>query len=169
MDCPIRQHHFHSLRGSTLVLADFQTTDICQVYYFDEDIYLCILPLTKISILFTYLRIFPKKAFRIVTYVVIGLNVAYLITFVLITVFQCRPLDAAWLRWDGEYPAQCDNINAQAWAASAINMCLDIITMSLPLRELSKLSLSLRKKLLVMIMFSLGFLCVFSPTIKFAT
>jgi hypothetical protein len=96
--------------------------------------------------------------FRVATWVVIALNVGYLIAFVLISVFQCRPIDAAWRRWDGEYPAQCNNINSQAWAAAAINMFLDIVTMILPLRELSKLSLSLRKKLLVMVMFSLGFL-----------
>ena len=94
------------------------------------------------------------------TYVVIGLNVAYLIAFVLISVFQCHPIDAAWLRWDGEHPAICNNINAQGWASAAINMVLDIVTMALPLRELSKLSMSLRKKLQLMIMFSLGLLYV---------
>lgn len=114
--------------------------------------------MTKISILFFYLRIFPKKSFRIATYVVMALNVGYLISFVLISVFQCRPLDAAWLRWDGEHPAKCNNINAQGWAAAALNMVLDLLTMSLPLRELSKLSMSLRKKAQVMLMFCVGFL-----------
>jgi hypothetical protein len=129
-----------------------------QIYYFDEDIYLSILPLTKVSVLLFYLRIFPQKSFRIVTYVVIALNVGYMLSFVLISIFQCRPINAAWLRWNGEYPAECNNINAQAWASAAINMVLDIVTMALPLRELSKLNLSPRKKVLVMIMFSLGFL-----------
>ncbi|KAL1987280.1 hypothetical protein VTN96DRAFT_4308 [Rasamsonia emersonii] len=132
-------------------------TYVLYIYFFDESIYLSILPLTKISILFFYLRIFPKKSFRIATYVVMALNVGYLISFVLISVFQCRPLDAAWLRWDGEHPAKCNNINAQGWAAAALNMVLDLLTMSLPLRELSKLSMSLRKKAQVMLMFCVGF------------
>jgi hypothetical protein len=92
------------------------------------------------------------------TYVVIGLNAGYLIAFVLISVFQCRPIKGAWLRWDGEGHYSCNNINAQGWSAAAINMILDLTVMALPLRELYRLNLSLRKKLFVMSMFSLGIL-----------
>jgi len=83
---------------------------------------------------------------------------AYLIVWVLISVFQCHPLNAAWLRWDGEYPGpyHCNNINAQAWAGAVVNMILDLVTMCLPLYELSHLNLSMRKKISVMFMFSLG-------------
>lgn len=101
---------------------------------------------------------FPARPFRITTYVVIGLNAGYLIVFVLISVFQCRPIKGAWLHWDGEGHYSCNNINAQGWSAAAINMVLDLIVMALPLRELYRLNLSLRKKLFVMSMFSLGVL-----------
>jgi hypothetical protein len=131
-----------------------------QIYFWDELIYLSILPLTKISILCFYLRIFPERRFRIVTYFVIGLNVCYLIVFVLISVFQCRPLPGAWLHWDGEGDYKCNNINAQGWASAIINMILDIIVMALPLRQLYNLNLSARKKAYVMCMFGLGILYV---------
>lgn len=131
----------------------------------DECLYLSILPLTKISILCFYLRVFPKKSFRIATYVVIALNVGYLISFVLISVFQCNPINGAYLRWDGEHDYQCNNINAQGWAAAIVNMILDITVMSLPLRELYNLNLSLRKKLGLLCMFSLGVL--YGPCINF--
>lgn len=139
-----------------------------QIYFWDELIYLSILPLTKISICCFYLRIFPERQFRNVTYVVIGLNVCYLIVFVLISVFQCSPLPGAWLHWDGEGDYKCNHINAQGWAAAAINMVFDIIVMILPLRQLWNLNLSLRKKAYVMCMFSLGILYVIlhSPTVK---
>lgn len=129
----------------------------------DECLYLSILPMTKISILCFYLRVFPKKEFRIATYVAIGFNVAYLIVFVLISVFQCNPLKGAYLRWDGEHDYQCNNINAQGWAAAIVNMILDIIVMMLPLRELYGLNLSMRKKIGLLCMFSLGILYVNSP------
>lgn len=129
-----------------------------QIFYFEENFYLSILPLTKISILLFYLRIFPQKSFRIAVYIVIALNVGYLIAFVVISVFQCRPIDAAWLRWDQEHPSKCNNINAQGWASAAINICLDILTMILPLPELRKLSMSFQKKAQLMVMFSLGIL-----------
>lgn len=129
-----------------------------QIYFFDECLYLSILPLTKISILFFYLRVFPKRSFRNAVYTVIGLNVCYMIAFVLISVFQCWPLDGAWLHWDKEYHYQCNDINAQGWAAAIFNMVLDLVVMTMPLRELYHLQLSLRKKLFVMCMFSFGIL-----------
>ncbi|KAJ5639572.1 uncharacterized protein N7484_007434 [Penicillium longicatenatum] len=131
-------------------------TRILYIYFWDELIYLSILPLTKISICCFYLRIFPDRQFRTVTYIVIGLNVAYLISFVLISVFQCWPLPYAWLHWDGEGNYKCNHINAQGWSAAAINMILDILVMALPLRQLYHLNLSVRKKVYVMCMFGLG-------------
>ncbi|CAI7663970.1 unnamed protein product [Penicillium glandicola] len=112
--------------------------------------------MTKISICCFYLRIFPDRQFRTVTYIAIAFNVAYLITFVLISVFQCRPLPGAWLRWDGEENFQCNNINAQGWASAVVNMVLDITIMALPLKQLYHLNLSMKKKLYVICMFSLG-------------
>jgi len=104
--------------------------------------------------------VFPQRYFRNLTYVGIGLNIAYLIAFVLISVFQCRPINIAWLRWDGEHPGKCQNINAQGWSSAVFNMALDIYTMVLPLYELRKLTMSIRKKILLMIIFSVGILYV---------
>lgn len=64
----------------------------CQIYYFDELLYLAALPTIKIAILCTYLRIFQAPNFRKLVFGVIGLNVAYAITFFVITVFQCSPI-----------------------------------------------------------------------------
>ncbi|KAJ5118996.1 hypothetical protein N7448_010705 [Penicillium atrosanguineum] len=131
-------------------------TRILYIYFWDELLYLSILPMTKISICCFYLRIFPDRQFRAITCMVIGLNVSYLIAFILISVFQCRPLDGAWLHWDGEGNYKCNHINAQGWSAAIINMVLDIIVMALPLRQLYHLNLSVRKKVYVMCMFGLG-------------
>ncbi|KAF9885756.1 hypothetical protein FE257_012338 [Aspergillus nanangensis] len=131
-------------------------TMILYFYFWDELIYLSILPMTKISICCFYLRVFPQRGFRTITYIVIALNVGYLISFVLISVFQCTPLHGAWEHWDGSGNFRCNNINAQGWCAAILNMLLDIIVMLLPLRELYRLNLSMRKKLYVMCMFSLG-------------
>ncbi|KAJ5548958.1 hypothetical protein N7513_006192 [Penicillium frequentans] len=143
---------------SMLIMDPFFTSNpyYTQIYFWDELIYLSILPMTKISICCFYLRIFPDRQFRNVTYFVIGLNVAYLIAFVLISVFQCWPLPYAWLHWDGEGNYKCNHINAQGWSAAAINMILDILVMALPLRQLYHLNLSTRKKVYVMCMFGLG-------------
>lgn len=121
--------------------------------------------MTKISICCFYLRIFPARNFRTLTYIVIGLNIAYLLAFVLVSIFQCRPIQGAWLHWDGEGNYKCNHINAQGWASAIINMLLDLIVMILPLNQLYKLQLSIKKKAFVMCMFSLGILYVFlEPT-----
>ncbi|KKK16523.1 hypothetical protein ARAM_003075 [Aspergillus rambellii] len=133
-------------------------THILYIYFFDECLYLTTIALTKISILCFYLRVFPRREFRIAVYVVIAVNIAYVLVFDLISIFQCDPVRGAWERWDDETDFKCRNINAQGWSAAAINMILDIVVMGLPLRELYQLNLSTRKKAYVMLMFSLGLL-----------
>lgn len=136
----------------------WQQADSKQLFYWDELLYLGALPVTKISILLFYLKIFPRKEIRIATWVLIGLNVAYFIVFELISIFQCSPIDGAWRAWDKEYPAKCNNINVQGWAAAGFNIVLDLATLILPLTELYKLSMSLKKKVQILLMFSVGFL-----------
>jgi hypothetical protein len=95
---------------------------------------------------------------RLAIYVLIGFNVAYLVVFELISIFQCTPIEGAWLAWDGEFKATCRNINMQGWAAAGINIILDLATIILPLPELYKLSMSTKKKVQIVLMFSVGFL-----------
>ncbi|KAK4864759.1 hypothetical protein LT330_001382 [Penicillium expansum] len=71
-------------------------------------------------------------------------------------ILYCRPLPGAWHRWYGEENYKCNHINAQGWAAAVLNMVLDIIVMVLPLRQLYRLNLSVRRKAFAMCMFSLG-------------
>lgn len=129
-----------------------------QLYFWDELVYLAVLPVTKISILLFYLKIFPKREVKIAVWVLIGFNLAYLITFEVISIWQCRPIQGAWLAWDGTFEATCNDINMQGWMAAALNLVLDLATIILPLPELVSLSMSLRKKIQILSMFCVGFL-----------
>lgn len=62
------------------------------MYYVDEILYMLVMPIIKIAILCTYLRIFTNIKFKRLVYGTIGLNVAYAIAFSLITIFQCTPV-----------------------------------------------------------------------------
>ncbi|KAF2207725.1 hypothetical protein CERZMDRAFT_50520 [Cercospora zeae-maydis SCOH1-5] len=148
--------HPNNLTQLLKVSVSLATTQ-AQVYYFDEMMYVVALPIIKISMLLTYLRIFQAKHFRWMVFGALGLNGAYLITFLLITMLQCRPLNLAWLRWLKEYPGTCNNVNAQSWAAAALNIVLDVIVVGLPIPMLWKMDLNIRKKLLVILMFGVGF------------
>ncbi|KAI1505266.1 hypothetical protein F5X99DRAFT_430529 [Biscogniauxia marginata] len=132
-------------------------TEILHIYFFDEMIYIAALSLTKVSILLFYLKLFPKRSFRICTWFLIAANIIYALTYVFLLIFQCNPIQGAWLFWDGEFEAQCLSINVLSWSAAAINILLDLAVIILPLPELFQLSLSLRKKLQIMAMFAVGF------------
>ncbi|KAF4972595.1 hypothetical protein FSARC_868 [Fusarium sarcochroum] len=131
-------------------------TDFLYYFYWDELLYLGALPVTKISILLFYLKVFPGQKIKMGCWILIGLNVAYFIAFELVSIFQCTPIEGAWRAWDKEFPAKCNNINIQGWMAAILNIILDIGTLVLPLGELYRLSLSTKKKLQLMLMFSVG-------------
>ncbi|KAH9827804.1 putative integral membrane protein [Teratosphaeria destructans] len=132
-------------------------TRMLKIFYWVEDAYLIALPLIKVSLLTTYLRVFPSERFRTACFVVIGLHGAYIIAFVLVSLFQCRPISLAWEHWHREIPGHCNNINAQIWAASTTNMVLDIVTLGLPMPVLWNLQLNSRSKFWLMVMFGVGF------------
>ncbi|KAJ4347788.1 uncharacterized protein N0V89_009158 [Didymosphaeria variabile] len=131
-------------------------TFILLIYFIDEPIYITVVSLTKISILCFYLRIFPDRNFRRAVYAVMVFTGLYMLAFILVSLFQCRPVDHAWKYWNHEHAGACNNVNAQGWAAAIFNIVLDIATIILPLRQLSKLAMNWKKKVQLMLMFGFG-------------
>ncbi|KFY63854.1 hypothetical protein V496_03640 [Pseudogymnoascus sp. VKM F-4515 (FW-2607)] len=131
-------------------------TAILYIYYWDELMYVAIVPLTKISIIFLYLRIFRGKSFIYFAYALIAANVAYLLAFEAISIFQCWPINGAWRAWDGSVKATCRNVNLQGWMSATFSIILDVLTLILPLPSLYKLEMSMKKRIQIMMMFSVG-------------
>ncbi|KAI0025390.1 hypothetical protein F4780DRAFT_791020 [Xylariomycetidae sp. FL0641] len=153
LSIPLSQHGL----GLDMWAVSFDDiTDILHYYYFDEVIYISALALTKVSILFFYLKVFPKKAFRIMTWILIGANLTYMVVFDLLLIFQCKPLYGAWTFWDGTFEGECISINVLGWTAAAFNIVLDLSVIMLPMPELFQLSMSLRKRLQIVAMFAVG-------------
>ncbi|KAI1328539.1 CFEM domain-containing protein [Xylariaceae sp. FL0255] len=125
-------------------------------YYLGEIFYFAALSMTKISLLLFMLRVFPDQAFRIKIYVVIGLCAGYGLAFVLATTFQCTPVDYSWLQIDSTVKGHCNDINLQGWMSAIWNIVIDLTIIVLPLKNIYQLHLPLKKKLLIMFMFSLG-------------
>ena len=109
----------------------------------------------KISILFFYLRVFPKKCFRVLCWLMIAFCTANMLVFVLVTIFQCKPISFAWQRTSIR-EGSCVNYNAAAWANAGVNILHDFLIVVLPLQELRALQLSKMKKVGVYAMFSIG-------------
>jgi hypothetical protein len=62
----------------------------------DELLYVFGLGLVKISLLLTYLRFFSSVQFRRITYVVIVLNVLFVLAFFVVVMNQCHPMSYIW-------------------------------------------------------------------------
>ncbi|KAF2502651.1 hypothetical protein BU16DRAFT_554699 [Lophium mytilinum] len=143
--------------GKDLWTVPFEkVTTILHLYYFDEIIYLTAIALTKISILFFYLRIFPGKNFRKCVYGVMACCVLYIVGFIPPVIAQCRPINLAWKHWDGEHEGHCINLNVEGWISAAVNIAIDVMVILLPLQQIVKLKLSRRKKYGLIVMFTMG-------------
>ncbi|KAL4747118.1 hypothetical protein BDW72DRAFT_23153 [Aspergillus terricola var. indicus] len=75
--------------------------------------------------------------------------------FVLLSIFQCRPIKAYW-DLQPQYPHTCLNDGAIVFSASTINIFTDVLTTILPMPLIWKLKLPTRQRLAVMGIFSLG-------------
>ena len=147
-------------------LTDVQITNVLKYYYMGEIFYVVALGISKISILFFYLRVFPAKSFRVLTYSVMGVCAAYTVAFFFATTIQCWPINLAWNQWDGLHQGRCNDIHLQGWIAAAINIALDAVVMILPMKHLAALNMSLKKKVMVMSMFSVGIFVIFVSAIR---
>lgn len=113
---------------------------------------------TKITILCLYLKVFPSKPFRLTAYATIGVCVVFFLVFALGTIFHCLPVSYTWTSWTGETKGHCINFNAFAWAHAIVNIILDLFVIIMPIPQLLGLALGTRRKVHVVLMFSVGFL-----------
>ncbi|KAK0634833.1 hypothetical protein B0T17DRAFT_472500, partial [Bombardia bombarda] len=142
-----------------------------KLFYVAETFYLCILSLTKTSILCFYLRIFPNRTFRMVTYGVMAWVSLSSIIFVFLQIFQCVPIAFIWEGWKkGEFgPYKCLDINALGFASAAFSIAQDIVILVMPLPLLARLNVSRRSKLGIMVMFSLGIFVLITSCVRLWT
>lgn len=131
---------------------------LLQFFLVGELFYIFILGLSKPSILAFYLRIFPSDNFRRSCLSVISLTVLSTVAFLVVTLFHCYPISYNWNGWKKESEGKCTNLNAQTYATAAMNIVLDFCVLLLPIPWLLKLQVSLRKKINLILMFSLGIL-----------
>lgn len=110
---------------------------------------------TKLSIIISYLRMFPSERLRKLLYatavVVVGLGASAVFG----TIFQCSPIRAA---WDFTiHGARCYSFVDFLYAISAINIATDFVICFSPLPCFWRLRIPLRRKLMVLSLFGIGF------------
>lgn len=110
----------------------------------------------KLSILWLYLRIFPKGVFHrwvIATMVFITLSVVILIPMV---IWQCVPISATWDL--NRNNAQCLSISGVAYANAGVNVATEIAILILPIPLVYKIRVSRSTKFALYALFSAGVL-----------
>jgi len=133
-----------------------QITGFIRAFYAMELLYFAQVALLKLSLLFFYMRIFPGPTIRRLLWATIAFDIAFGVIFVIITVFQCRPISYYWNSWDGEHQGTCLNVNALGWSNAGISIVLDAWMLGLPLSQLVGLQLHWKKKIGVAMMFIVG-------------
>ncbi|KAH7173254.1 uncharacterized protein B0J16DRAFT_293293 [Fusarium flagelliforme] len=137
-------------------LTPTQITDFGYWFYIIGMMYFVLQTPLKLTLVFFYLRIFPSTGMRRVLWGTVAFTVAYGFTFILVVVFQCRPINYFWLKWDGMHEGSCVSVNGIAWSSSAINIAMDFWILGLPLSQLKKMNLDWKKKVGIGMMFSVG-------------
>ncbi|KAH6718782.1 hypothetical protein BKA61DRAFT_542829 [Leptodontidium sp. MPI-SDFR-AT-0119] len=131
-------------------------TKILAFFWVGELIYVMEISLIKIAFLVFYLRLFPDRTFRRILWTLIFVNGMTLIIFTVAVCLICRPLSYVWNQWDLEHVGHCGDVNSLAFANAGVCIILDICTLVLPIAPVWKLHLSLKKRIGVILMFSVG-------------
>ncbi|KAH9217809.1 hypothetical protein DL95DRAFT_521917 [Leptodontidium sp. 2 PMI_412] len=133
------------------------------IFYIGELSYLTTMPLIKLSILFFYLKIFQRRGFRISVWVMIAFVALAGIAFVVTGTVQCIPISRS---FDRSISGKCIDLNALAYANAGIGILQDFIILILPFPEVVYLNMRTRKKVLLLLMFSLGTLAVLTSILR---
>lgn len=107
----------------------------------------------KISILDLYIQIFRNRKFRIVSYVLMGVSVGYLIMVVLEAFFLCKPFAYSWNKLG---KGHCGNDHDVYLSSGIVNLFIDVFIVVLPMPMLWGLQLSMAKKFALTFIFGIG-------------
>lgn len=90
-------------------------------------------------------------------------------TWTAISAFYCTPISYAWHLWDGQSVGRCINIQAATLAQATLNMVLEIALVALPMPTVYQLQMPVKKKLQVLVLFSLGLIVVVICILRLVT
>ncbi|KAI0503267.1 50S ribosomal protein L36e [Xylaria bambusicola] len=150
-------------------LTPYRITLIVRFTWVTELLYFILLALTKISLLLFYLRVFPSEKFKRLCYITMGVVIASGIAFTLTGIFYCTPISYIWTGWTGETKGHCINFNAFAWSHAVTSIAQDLWIIALPIPSLLNLQLGRRRKIHLVLMFSVGLAITVVSVVRLTT
>jgi len=138
-----------------------------KIFYVDESFYLFCLSLTKVSMIFFYLRVFPNRGFRYAAFATMAFVIVPTVVLIFAQIFQCSPIHFVWDGWaDRSQADHCININALAYTAASFSIAQELALLVLPLPLLIKLNMGLKQKAGIIFMFSLGVFVLITSCVR---
>ncbi|KAG5917341.1 hypothetical protein E4U42_007272 [Claviceps africana] len=139
-----------TLRSSDLV-------EFGRYFFVQQILYLVLMTFIKVSLLCFYLSIFPNRRVRLLLWLTVAANLAWGFVCIVITIFQCSPVQNYWLRYlQQEGTGKCLNMNLLGWGNGAVSVAIDIWIIGIPMYQMRKLDLGWRKKIGAVVMFLTG-------------
>jgi hypothetical protein len=119
---------------------------------------------TKLSIISSYLRIFPYQGIRRFMYVTGAVTIALFVTSIFVTVFKCLPVAASW-DFTIKNP-KCFKLSHFLYASTGVNIVTDLILCLSPLPYFLKMQLPSRQKTIISVLFGIGGLALVASCIR---
>lgn len=126
----------------------------------------CAVALTKLSIINSYLRVFPHQSLRITMFITMAITIGLMLASIPVTIFQCNPVRSA---WDFTITnGRCYDFVGFLYASSAINTATDLILCTVPIRFLWSLKIAKKQKIVVSFLFFVGGLACVASVVRLA-
>lgn len=117
-------------------------------------VYNPVLAFVKQSVLFFILRIAGlDMRVRFISWVTSFVNMAEMVAVLMVVVFQCSPVESFWNLKLGQH---CINQQSFALSTALLTIVTDIVVVALPFWVFLGLQMSSRKKLALIVVFSMG-------------
>ncbi|KAL4805606.1 hypothetical protein BDV18DRAFT_152846 [Aspergillus unguis] len=149
-------------------LTPTQITNAVKYTWVTQVFYIPAIILTKVAIICFFMQIFPSFRFRVVAQATIAHCFLFMISTTIAAILACIPVPYAWSSWSGEGEGVCYNNSVFWWAHSAINIATDLWILAMPIPQLLKLQLPLKKKIYLVLMFSVGIVITVMSIVRFS-
>jgi hypothetical protein len=146
----------HGLGQDLWTLSPEEITKMLKYFYIMASLYFTQVTLLKLTLVFFYIRVFPSTPVQRLLWGTVIFVFLWGFTFVVVAIFQCRPISFFWTHWDGLHKGHCLDINAITASNAGISIALDLWILGIPLWQLWGLKMHWKKKVGVALMFCVG-------------
>ncbi|EHK21742.1 uncharacterized protein TRIVIDRAFT_70756 [Trichoderma virens Gv29-8] len=144
-------------------LQPIHITRFSQTTFAAQVLYALALGFTKNSLVCMLKRIFFTQSYAWIAYLILSLNVAWMLQTILTGILICRPIT---MNWDPTARGQCGNQTLAFAAVSIVDIVTDLAIIILPLRLVASLQMKKTYKVALICVFGFGLITVLFTAIR---